>query len=807
MEFLEALKQAKELGISESDFKDQWDKEKEREEKKVEREEKKLEREERQKERDYNLTKLEREKELAEVRVPETTIKQEVGAVKGPRIPVFVDSREDLDSYLKRFERLARANGWAESTWADRLGALLTGKALDVYSGLSDEESRDYDNVKRVLFQKYLLTAESYRKRFRGTKVDREETYTQLAVRLRRYLDRWVQLSKTKETVEGLVDLFVREQMLNIVEPNLAVHLRERDPKSVDDLVQMADLYQEAHADRAGKFKATKHEQTGTDLQGKTHGVNGGEKEKGRICFKCGSHRHIARFCNLREKVAAANVRDTQVAREQDLCYICQSPQHWARKCPKRREREVAASALRLSSNLRAAVSEVEGDKNDRGLAVVGTKAGDSIMSPETCRVERSIILCAKDQKKMMLDGRNEDLRANGRDREVRAIAEVEVTTPFFAGKLRALAVESPIADIIIGNVDGASEEIREESAIAEAVHTRSARGLSENSEQAEDGVAGRAGGEQPTSLMKYDRADKQRHFKGGDKVLILLPTEANKLKMAWEGPYEVLDRVGPVEYGVSIEGKRRVYHANMLKVYTSREVEDIQVAAVVVDEGDQEDQAPPISLIDSTSQLQQSEDWRDVVINENLTESQKSDVQKLINQFSKSFSDVPGRTTMAEHKIELLDQKPVKIRQGTLPYATREAINKEVDAMLKADIIEPSESAYSSPIVLVKKPSGEYRFCNDFRRLNAVSRDDAEPMPEIDAIMSNLSGSKYFTKLDLTKGYWQVPLEEKTKPLTAFSTPKGLYQYKVLSFGLKGSPATLNRMMKKSVERYRYRR
>ena len=302
--------------------------------------------------------------------------------------------------------------------------------------------------------------------------------------------------------------------------------------------------------------------------------------------------------------------------------------------------------------------------------------------------------------------------------------------------------------------------------------------------------------GEAKTRQKKYyDRGAKQRTFREGDKVLILLPTEANKLKMAWKG---VLDQVGPVDYGISLKGKRRVYHANMLKYYNKRKVEDVLAAAVVVEEGDHEDQPPPLSLSNSTPQLQQSEDWRDVVICETLTESQKEDVRSLVKRFADTFSDVPGRTTMAEHKIELLDQKPVKIRQGTLPYATREAFNKEVDAMLQADIIEPSDSAYSSPIVLVKKPSGEYRFCNDYRRLNAVSRDDAEPMPEIESIMSNLSGSKYFTKLDLTKGYWQVPLEEKTKPLTAFSTPKGLFQYKVLSFGLKGSPATFNRMMRK---------
>ena len=147
MEFLEALRQAKEVGLSEADFKVQWDKEREREEKNKEREEKNKEREEkdkergeRQKEREYNLQKIQKEKELAEVGGSVTTVKQEVGSVKGPRIPVFVDNREDLDSYLKRFERLARANQWVESTWADRLGALLTGKALDVYSGLRKRE-------------------------------------------------------------------------------------------------------------------------------------------------------------------------------------------------------------------------------------------------------------------------------------------------------------------------------------------------------------------------------------------------------------------------------------------------------------------------------------------------------------------------------------------------------------------------------------------------------------------------------------------------------------------------------------------
>ena len=113
MEFLEALAKAKEAGVSAEDFKIHWDEQLERQ-----RVDKAQEREERIKEREYNLAKLEREKELAEAKakIQDVGVKHEGWTVKGPKIPCFVDSREDLDSYLKRFERLARANGWQEDT-------------------------------------------------------------------------------------------------------------------------------------------------------------------------------------------------------------------------------------------------------------------------------------------------------------------------------------------------------------------------------------------------------------------------------------------------------------------------------------------------------------------------------------------------------------------------------------------------------------------------------------------------------------------------------------------------------------------
>ena len=124
---------------------------------------------------------------------------------------------------------------------------------------------------------------------------------------------------------------------------------------------------------------------------------------------------------------------------------------------------------------------------------------------------------------------------------------------------------------------------------------------------------------------------------------------------------------------------------------------------------------------------------------------------------------------------------------------------SNEIDNMLKIKVIEPSESAYSSPIVMVRKKKDQsFRFCIDMRALNRITVFDAEPMSCIDYIFSKLSGNKYISRIDLSKGYWQVPLAEKSKQLTAFKTPKGLFQFRVMAFGLVSAPVTFSRLMRK---------
>lgn len=125
--------------------------------------------------------------------------------------------------------------------------------------------------------------------------------------------------------------------------------------------------------------------------------------------------------------------------------------------------------------------------------------------------------------------------------------------------------------------------------------------------------------------------------------------------------------------------------------------------------------------------------------------------------------------------------------------------LNEEINQMLAVGIIEPSRSEWCHPVVLVPKKDNSMRFCIDFRYLNANSKFDSYPTPRIDDLVERLGKAKYLTTIDLCKGYWQVPLTKRSRELTAFRTPLGLFQFTVMPFGLHGAPATFQRLMDQS--------
>ena len=155
------------------------------------------------------------------------------------------------------------------------------------------------------------------------------------------------------------------------------------------------------------------------------------------------------------------------------------------------------------------------------------------------------------------------------------------------------------------------------------------------------------------------------------------------------------------------------------------------------------------------------------------------------------------GRTTLTQHHARLIDKTPVHSPPYRAAPGQQKIIDEMVDGMLADGLLSPSTSAYSAPIMLVpKKAAGQYRLVTDFRKVNAVTQKVVYPLPRIDDALHRLQNPKFFTSLDLVKGFWQVPVAEEDRHIYAFSTGTQHVQYNVMPMGAKNSTPTLQALM-----------
>ncbi|KAK3088701.1 hypothetical protein FSP39_022540 [Pinctada imbricata] len=184
------------------------------------------------------------------------------------------------------------------------------------------------------------------------------------------------------------------------------------------------------------------------------------------------------------------------------------------------------------------------------------------------------------------------------------------------------------------------------------------------------------------------------------------------------------------------------------------------------------------------------------------LTEEQcemaKSVLEKWSHIFSTGSTDL-GNTSLVHHEINLTDNVPFKEPCRRIPPGLFEEVRQSLNEMLSVGAIRPSQSPYSSNVVLVRKKDGALRFCIDFRKLNSKTVKDAYSLPRINDSFDRLIGANYFTKLDLRWGYWQVNIREEDKAKTAFTVPGlGFYECNRMAFGLTNAPATFQRLMER---------
>ena len=179
----------------------------------------------------------------------------------------------------------------------------------------------------------------------------------------------------------------------------------------------------------------------------------------------------------------------------------------------------------------------------------------------------------------------------------------------------------------------------------------------------------------------------------------------------------------------------------------------------------------------------------------QNWDQSLQQQVRELLMEFQDIFAlnDLElGRTNLVKHHIPLTNPVPFKDRYTRIPPSQFEPLRKLLKNMEEVGAIQKSNSPWSSSIVLVKKKDGNLQFCIDLRKLNARTIKDAYALPRIDETLDYLAGSKWFSALDLKLGYWQVELDEESKPLTAFTAgPLGFYECERMPFGATNAPAT----------------
>jgi len=178
------------------------------------------------------------------------------------------------------------------------------------------------------------------------------------------------------------------------------------------------------------------------------------------------------------------------------------------------------------------------------------------------------------------------------------------------------------------------------------------------------------------------------------------------------------------------------------------------------------------------------------------LTPFESKCLNEAIDEAKQLMGDSLGCTNKVEHKIETTS-RPIRQRPYRVSPVIQKLMDEEIDEMRKLGVIEPSQSPWASPVVMVqKKKTGKYRFCVDYRMLNSVTEHDGYPLPLVSETLDKLKDAKYLSSLDIKSAYWQVPVEESSRPLTAFICRRGLFQFRRMPFGLHNAPATWQRLI-----------
>ena len=430
------------------------------------------------------LERLEAQKALTQ---PRETIK-----AKAPKIPAFNEGKDEMDSYLLRFERYATAQKWEPDTWATGLSALLQGKALDVYALMPKEDALNYDKLKVALLKRYELTEEGFKRKYKKCRPENGETFQQFTTRMKSYFTRWIDMASIERSYEGLQDLILREQLTFICNRDLELFLREREPKSLEQASKLADQYKEARyvdivsltyknneRSRSRSNSESRSRSRSPTRRSPNQGNQGYPRPRVR-CYNCGGP-HVRRFCpQLKQGIMKAGAEDYRRSRSptRKVTFQTQEPEvpkeETAKDGNQNTEPKVCGACLILTDAViysQATTNEREMVKTSVGSPIkVSSVSSLSEMSTvqgfvgeKPVEVLRdtgcSGVIVSKDLvPESAYTGRSQTMVMVDYSSRVVPEVKISIDSPYYKGEVLALCVEKPLVGLIIGNIPGARE-------------------------------------------------------------------------------------------------------------------------------------------------------------------------------------------------------------------------------------------------------------------------------------------------------------------------------------------------------------
>ena len=425
------------------------------------------------------LERLEAQKALTQ---PRETIK-----AKAPKNPAFNEGKDEMDSYLLRFERYATAQKWEPDTWATGLSALLQGKALDVYALMPKEDALNYDKLKVALLKRYELTEEGFKRKYKKCRPENGETFQQFKTRMKSYFTRWIDMASIEKSYEGLQDLILREQLTFICYRDLELFLREREPKSLEQASKLADQYKEARyvdivsltyknneRSRSRSNSESRSRSRSPTRRGPNQGNQGYPRPRVR-CYNCGGP-HVRRFCpQLKQGIMKAGAVDYRRSRSptRKVTFQTQEPEvpkeETAKDGNQNTEPKVCGACLILTD----AVNYSQATTNEREM--VKTSVGSPIKVSSVSSLSEmstvqgfvgekpvevlrdtgcSGVIVSKDLvPESAYTGRSQTMVMVDYSSRVVPEVKVSIDTPYYKGEVLALCVEKPLVGLIIGNL------------------------------------------------------------------------------------------------------------------------------------------------------------------------------------------------------------------------------------------------------------------------------------------------------------------------------------------------------------------